>query len=39
MALKRAGLSTRAIAKEIGVSNATVSRVLQNLSLLAVVNG
>ncbi|MBI2335715.1 MAG: recombinase family protein [Deltaproteobacteria bacterium] len=28
--LKEQGLSTRSIAKEIGVSNATISRVLQN---------
>lgn len=31
MELKGAGFSTRAIAKEIGVSNATVSRTLSNL--------
>jgi DNA invertase Pin-like site-specific DNA recombinase len=36
--LKMAGLSTRAIARETGVSNATVSRVLQKPTRSAVVN-
>ncbi|QQR81586.1 MAG: recombinase family protein [Deltaproteobacteria bacterium] len=36
--LKRMGLSTRSIAKELGVSNATISRVLQNHQILTSVS-
>lgn len=38
LALKRDGLSSRAIAREVGVSNATVSRVLQNPQIPVAVN-